>query len=71
MSFEGEGDDDDESKSLDAEAERLELERLAKEQLEKARVSSVVFAVRTNVSFDGSACVDSPLPGHVVSFQVN
>ncbi|EUB60654.1 Voltage-dependent L-type calcium channel subunit beta-2 [Echinococcus granulosus] len=70
LSFDGEDDDDDGSKSLDAETERLELERLAKEQLEKARVSSVVFAVRTNVSFDGSACVDCPLPGHVVSFQL-
>nr|AAV31726.1 voltage-gated calcium channel beta subunit [Taenia solium] len=70
LSFDGEDDDEDGSKSLDAEAERLELERLAKEQLEKAKVSSVVFAVRTNVSFDGSACVDGPLPGHVVSFQL-
>lgn len=42
MSFEGEDDDDDGSKSLDAEAERLELERLAKEQLEKARVNFFV-----------------------------
>ncbi|KAL5109790.1 Voltage-dependent L-type calcium channel subunit beta-2 [Taenia crassiceps] len=70
FSFDGEDDDEDGNKSLDAEAERLELERLAKEQLEKAKVSSVVFAVRTNVSFDGSACVDGPLPGHVVSFQL-
>ncbi|KAM7537825.1 hypothetical protein Aperf_G00000059688 [Anoplocephala perfoliata] len=70
LSFEGEDDEDDGSKSLDAEAERLELERLAREQLEKARVSSVVFAVRTNVSFDGSACNDCPLSDNAVSFQL-
>lgn len=39
LSFDGEDDDEDGGKSLDAEAERLELERLAKEQLEKAKVS--------------------------------
>ncbi|VDO04898.1 unnamed protein product [Rodentolepis nana] len=70
LSFDGDEDNDDGSKSLDVEAERIELERLANEQLEKARVSSVVFAVRTNVSFDGTACADCPLPGHVVSFQL-
>nr|CDS33662.1 high voltage activated calcium channel beta [Hymenolepis microstoma] len=70
LSFDGDDDNDDGSKSLDVEAERIELERLANEQLEKARVSSVVFAVRTNVSFDGTACSDCPLPGHVVSFQL-
>nr|VZI33433.1 unnamed protein product [Spirometra erinaceieuropaei] len=69
ISFDG-GDDEGTSKSMDAEAVREETEKLAKAQLEKARTSNVVFAVRTNVSFDGSADTGCPLAGYVVSFQL-
>lgn len=58
--------------SLDEEKESLrrEKERQALGQLEKARNKPVAFAVRTNVSFDGTADDDSPVHGSAVSFDV-
>ncbi|XP_015177068.1 PREDICTED: voltage-dependent L-type calcium channel subunit beta-2 isoform X6 [Polistes dominula] len=58
--------------SLDEEKEniRREKERQALNQLEKARTKPVAFAVRTNVSYDGSADDDSPVHGSAVSFEV-
>ncbi|XP_055544785.1 voltage-dependent L-type calcium channel subunit beta-4 isoform X12 [Wyeomyia smithii] len=70
--------------SLDEEKESLrrEKERQALGQLEKARANAtgpfkfdseskpVAFAVRTNVSYDGSLDDDSPVHGSAVSFEV-
>nr|XP_029727039.1 voltage-dependent L-type calcium channel subunit beta-3-like isoform X7 [Aedes albopictus] len=70
--------------SLDEEKESLrrEKERQALGQLEKARANEtgpfkfdseskpVAFAVRTNVSYDGSLDDDSPVHGSAVSFEV-
>ncbi|KAJ8686487.1 hypothetical protein QAD02_022281 [Eretmocerus hayati] len=58
--------------SLDEEKESLrrEKERQALNQLDKARTKPVAFAVRTNVSYDGSIDDDSPVHGSAVSFEV-
>ncbi|XP_055601203.1 voltage-dependent L-type calcium channel subunit beta-1 isoform X5 [Uranotaenia lowii] len=58
--------------SLDEEKESLrrEKERQALGQLDKARSKPVAFAVRTNVSYDGSLDDDSPVHGSAVSFEV-
>ncbi|XP_066589343.1 voltage-dependent L-type calcium channel subunit beta-3 isoform X2 [Prorops nasuta] len=58
--------------SLDEEKESLrrEKEKQALNQLEKARTKPVAFAVRTNVSYDGSVDDDSPVHGSAVSFNV-
>ncbi|XP_055921191.1 voltage-dependent L-type calcium channel subunit beta-1 isoform X11 [Eupeodes corollae] len=58
--------------SLDEEKESLrrEKERQALSQLDKARSKPVAFAVRTNVSYDGTQDDDSPVQGSAVSFDV-
>ncbi|KAL3319586.1 Voltage-dependent L-type calcium channel subunit beta-2 [Cichlidogyrus casuarinus] len=49
---------------------RLETEQKARVQLQKAKSSKVVFAVRTNVAYDCTVEDDCPVPGMGVSFQV-
>jgi voltage-dependent calcium channel beta-2 len=58
--------------SLDEEREhfRRDTEQQALLQLEKARTKPVVFAVKTNVAFDGSLDDDSPVHGSAVSFGI-
>jgi len=58
--------------SLDEEREhfRRDTERQALFQLEKAKTKPVVFAVKTNVAFDGSLDDDSPVHGSAVSFGI-
>ena len=59
-------------RSLDEEREhfRRDTERQALFQLEKAKTKPVVFAVKTNVAFDGSLDDDSPVHGSAVSFGI-
>ncbi|KAH9522920.1 Voltage-dependent L-type calcium channel subunit beta-2 [Dermatophagoides farinae] len=56
--------------STDDREQRARNERLALLQLEKAKTKPVAFAVRTNVSYDGSVDDDSPIHGYAISFGI-
>lgn len=58
--------------SLDEERDHFhrDTERQALFQLEKAGSKPVAFAVKTNVTFDGSVDDDSPVQGSAVSFKI-
>ncbi|ESO05123.1 hypothetical protein HELRODRAFT_78359, partial [Helobdella robusta] len=69
-SFESNCSQNSSNLSLEEEQEsiRKNAEKLAQTMLEKARTKPVAFAVKTNVSYNGSHDDDPPLPNSVVSF---
>lgn len=60
----------DHSVDEEGDALRRETAKQALAQLDRAKTKPVAFAVRTNVSYDGSGDENCPAKGYTVSFQV-